>query len=208
MSRFQGQLFKPLELGFETMEPEHFTGTLWSSPMPQQFTLQASNPQPVLQFDSDDASIADAIQTIFPLNTERAFLNWNYVYVPLSYKYDLSLMIDDVIGLIETIAGNARGTTSIHWPSNTFAATWTLAWNDEHLTIDAEWRSVSGNVEQLLSARPHIVLRTGEFLAEWKRPLDIILKALSAAGYNEGLRGMARLRRVVEVIPGSGLLYA
>ena len=51
------------------------------------FSVQASNPKYWKNvLDEEDSSLSDAIETIFPLNTEYAFLEWNHIFIPLSYK--------------------------------------------------------------------------------------------------------------------------
>ncbi|HHR2550667.1 TPA: hypothetical protein ACSY39_10840 [Listeria monocytogenes] len=55
------------------------------------FFIQANTPQKTGVFESDDYDLSTAIETIFPMLTEDAILVWNHIYVPLSYKYDISL---------------------------------------------------------------------------------------------------------------------
>jgi hypothetical protein len=49
----------------------------------------------------EDEHIGDAIQTVFPMWTEDAYLVWNGVHVPISYKYTLSFLIQDVVTMLE-----------------------------------------------------------------------------------------------------------
>ena len=50
------------------------------------FAVQVSNPEASGKLESDDESFQEAIESLFPLHTEYAFIIWNNVYVPLSYK--------------------------------------------------------------------------------------------------------------------------
>jgi len=95
--------------------------------MTYRFAIQASNPRFLAHFDAGDASLSDAIQTVFPLEAEYALIVWNWVYIPITYKYDLSLMTEDIIGLIELMMSERSGNQTIQWPSSTFAATWSVA---------------------------------------------------------------------------------
>ena len=61
--------------------------------MMYRFTIQASSPRVVRRFDQSDQSLADALQTLFPVETEFALLVGNWVYLPLNYKYDWSLIV-------------------------------------------------------------------------------------------------------------------
>lgn len=68
------------------------------------FYILAGNPRVQSIENSDDKSLSEAIETVFPLNTEYAILSWNYISIPLSYKYDISYMIDDIPNFIMCLA--------------------------------------------------------------------------------------------------------
>jgi hypothetical protein len=52
------------------------------------------------------------------------------------------------------------------------------------------------------------IVATGEFMAEWKGPLEKILQAIDEAGYTESmLPDLAALRGVIEKIEHHGVLY-
>lgn len=172
------------------------------------FAVQASNPRFLTAFDADDQSLSDAIQTVFPLETEYALIVWNWIYVPLSYKYDISMMADDLVNLIELMLSHESGKQTIQWPSNTFAATWSIEWNNETTTVTAEWDCVLGETESVLATKPIILLPTANFISEWKRLLETIVEALTAAGYTpEQLVGMRLLNEVVKRVSHYGILY-
>jgi hypothetical protein len=172
------------------------------------FAVQASNPRFISTFDAADESLSDAIQTVFPLETEYALIVWNWIYIPLSYKYDISMMARDLIDLIELMSSSESGRRTIQWPSNTFASTWNIAWSNELTTVNAEWECVLGETESMLAAKPIIRLRTADFISEWKRLLETVVGALTAAGYtSEHLVEMRLLKDVVGEIKHDGLLY-
>ena len=176
--------------------------------MSYRFLIQASCPRFVAQLDAEDASLSDAIQTISVLDTEYAVLVWNWVYVPLSYKYDLSLMVDDVLGLLEVMISEPHGSRRIQWPSNTFFATWDVEWDGESATVQAEWICVLGDTQAMLANKPKIVVPRTDFIEEWRRPLMVIAAALEAAGYDgANLSGMKRLEDVLRKIARCGILY-
>ncbi|MBK9260816.1 MAG: hypothetical protein IPM54_13480 [Polyangiaceae bacterium] len=176
--------------------------------MNYRFAVQASNPRRLTAFDADDQSLSDAIQTVFPLEAEYAVLVWNWIYIPLSYKYDVSLMVDDVIGLIDAVLSNSTGKRVIEWPSNTFSATWNVEWSAETTTIDAQWHSVLGETESILALRPKLVVATVDFISEWKRLLEIVANALKDAGYRfEHLSGLRQLDEIIGKLHHDGILY-
>ncbi len=175
--------------------------------MSYRFTIQASSPRFTNEFDPEDESVSDAIQTAFPLETESAILSWNWVYVPLSYKYDLSMMVECVVELVGELDANVAGRKTIQWPSNTFASTWQLEWSDGVVTIHSEWLSVVGGSESALTAVSAVVMDCSAFLAEWKRPLEVVVAALVSAGYTSELRGMDQLVATTRKIRRYGVLY-
>jgi len=159
-------------------------------------------------FDADDQSLSDAIQTVFPLEAEYALIVWNWVYIPLSYKYDVSMMVEDLIGLIDVMSSTSTGKRVIHWPSNTFSATWNVEWGNETTTIDAQWHSVLGETEPMLSLRPRMVMSTVEFICEWRRLLETVAEALRNAAYrSEQIAGLRQLEELIEKIYRNGILY-
>lgn len=173
-----------------------------------EFVIQASCPRALRVHEPDDESLSDAIQTVFPLATERAILAWNRICVPLSYKYDVSVLADDILRLLESMLAEAQGALVVEWPSSTFAARWTITWGDALTTVRAEWRDVSGGIVSLLATHDSISVPTREFLAEWKSLLVVVERALKDAGYAEDqLTGLGQLRRVVATLPGNGELY-
>jgi hypothetical protein len=176
--------------------------------MAVEFIIQASRPRMLRANDPDDDTLSDAIQTIFPMDTERAILVWNHVYVPLGYKYDVSLMADDIVQICDDILSNMDGTRLIHWPSNTFAAVWKVVWTSGVVSVEAQWNRVVGGTESILAGRPSISIPTQDFLAEWKGPLDVVCAALKIAGYTpEQITELHRLKNVVARLPRYGQLY-
>jgi len=176
--------------------------------MTYRFAVQASSPGRLGCFDADDVSLSDAIQTVFPLEAEYALIVWNWIYVPLSYKYDLSFMAEDLIALIGAMISEPAGHRVIQWASNTFAGTWIVDWGGERTTVHATWDCVLGNTEGQLNAKPTIIVETGQFLGEWRRPLEVIVAALDAAGYTTArIASLAPMRQIVESIDHYGILY-
>lgn len=175
--------------------------------MSYRFAIQASNPRSSKTGNAGDRTLEDAMETVFPLEAEYAILIWNWIYVPLTYKYDLSLMVRDIVRVVDSVLSHATGSTTVQWPSNTFAATWRIEWEARSIRIDAEWTCVLGDVEALLCGRPTVVMTPNRFVAEWKRPLEIIAAALSRAGYTEELVGMPDLLAVLNKIEQRGSLY-
>jgi hypothetical protein len=174
--------------------------------MESRFAIQASRPRTTAERDSGDETLSDAIQTVFPLETEFALMIWNWVYIPIHYKYDVSIMTDDIVDLVDAILASPTGHQTIQWASSTFAATWKVDWTPETTTVHAEWDTVLGDVEAALRAKPAIQVATSDFVAEWRELLDVVAEALAASGYDD-LEGLQRLKGVAARVRSRGILY-
>jgi len=156
-----------------------------------------------------DEKISEAMETVFPMLAEDAFMSWHGVDVALSYKYTLSWMIEDIMLMLEEIIPNDAGTFSVRWPVQELAATWIVEWSQGRVQVSAEWETTPRFTGILLRDRPkRIECDIREFLAEWKLPLGTIIQALRSAGYGEEhLFDMSRLQAIHDAIPRPGLLY-
>lgn len=173
------------------------------------FFIQASNPKVSGTYNAEDESLGEAIETVFPLNTESAMLVWHHLYIALSYKYDVSVIINDVISMLAALMRPGAGKHEVQWASNTFLSRWALRWDEEDsLTVDAEWTSVVGVPECVVQKAGGVRIPKEQFVAEWKDLLGTVLVALTASGYGEArVAGLAELRLLHDKIPRRGILY-
>ena len=173
------------------------------------FFIQASNPKCLAGTYSDNnESLADAVEDMFPLETEDAFLVWNHIYVPISYKYDVSYMIEDIVCILKKIQTNETGCMSVHWLPDTFRCDWEIEWSHEEIGIISHWESTVGNLEDLLNSKGSVKMPVDRFVSEWKKLLGIVIDGLKCNGYREKeLKGMEELIDVYEKITDVGFLY-
>src|SRR5262245_47085586 len=83
------------------------------------FAIQASGPLVVPRPGHRVATLAEAIDAIFPAATEDAYMLWNWIPIRVSYKYDLYVMIDDIAELLGRLLSIAAGDHRVFWGSNT-----------------------------------------------------------------------------------------
>jgi hypothetical protein len=172
------------------------------------FKIQAGNPRITNEINQEANSIGDAIEASFPLNSEHAVIIWNYVPILLTYKYDVGMIIDDILKMLNRIRCRESGQMSIRWPSNTFACTWCFDWREGNISIRAEWESVIGDTESLLNQNNFIAICSESFFVEWKKVLYNIINALNACGYKkDDLLGFKELIEEFEAISRYGILY-
>jgi len=174
-----------------------------------EFRLQASNPRTLLATNPDDTKIDEAMETVFPMLAEDAIMVWAGVHIPLDYKYVISWMFSDILIMLGKLLTETTGQWCNRWPVQEFEVTWKMAWDGDRLEIHSEWQSTPNFTESILAGRPStIVVNKSDFVAEWKQPLCIIEQAIRKAGYDESqLVDLSELRRMIDAIPRSGILY-
>lgn len=177
--------------------------------MSYDFWIQASNPRWHTSTDPGATTLDEAVESVFPSDTEDAFVVWRHVYVPLGYKYDVGTILRDVIEMVRVLLGSESGDWRVTWPSNTFAATWRFEWAGDRLVVVAsEWIQVVGDTEGLLRERPTIRLGRLEFVQEWRSILERTHEALVGGGcLPTAIPDLALLSETVRQMRGHGALY-
>ena len=128
---------------------------------------------------ADDLS--DAVQTAFPLETDDAIVLWNGVAIPLSYKYDVSIILEDVIGMLESCRIGAARTIYVNFGSDTFNADWTVQLREDSVAVTAVWNSVVGDREAELNKCSTLVINRDDFTSQWLGVLCRAIEGVKAA---------------------------
>lgn len=152
-------------------------------------------------------TIEEAIEDIYMLNSEYLVMLWNHVPVLISYKYDMSILITDVLLLLKTLRTKEAGQLSIVWPSNTFRTDWLLHWRENQLTIDTRWINVIGGTESLLNHVPKLMIDKQHFCNEWKKVLEILLHDIDEKILNENILGKNQLIEELNHLKKYGTMY-
>lgn len=172
------------------------------------FYIQASNPRFIKGINDEDKSLSEAVESAFPLNTENAMLVWNYISVPLSYKYDISYMVDDIIDLLSILQSQNCGKKIIHWLPDTFRSDWKISWDNGKIEIQAHWECTIGHLEKILNEHEIVSLTIKNFESEWREVLYMVIKGLESCGYDiKRIEGMEDLLKQYNRISDSGILY-
>lgn len=198
------------ECGLEIMEQVHGMDILCNKERGDKmdFYIQASNPRTQNMKKSDDESLADAIESTFLLNTENAILVWHHIGIPLSYKYDISYMMEDLLKLLHCLQSKDNGEMVIHWLPDTFRCDWLIVWSHGQMKIKAHWECLVGNLEVLLNNNAQISIPIKDFISEWREVLNVVIKGLERCGYDEcQIRGMRKLLDQFNSIKDRGILY-
>lgn len=131
------------------------------------FLIQPGNPlwNPSDELAAEDLS--EAIEAIFPMDTEDAMMIWGDASVSLSYKYDMSVIIEDVLFMLEALTTHHSGEETVFFSSDTFTAEWHLKWHGGVLFIHPVWKSVSGNKQAKLSELGVMEVSAHHFFRQW-----------------------------------------
>ena len=172
------------------------------------FFIQASSPGVGTPIPFEFENLADAIETVFRMDTEDAFVNWNGISVALSYKYDLPIMLEEMLSMLTKLVSTTTGECRVEWYSNTFKATWNLAWRDGTVRCTAVWDAVAGGVQELLNESGEVQMPLSRFISEWKRPLEIVDEALAgSSSARDTLPGLSGLQELLPKLGRVGILY-
>lgn len=147
------------------------------------FSIVCNNPRGAGLFNEADETLGDAVQSVFELDDEDAELEWNGVVFSLNYKYDLGMMVDDVVSMLKTIIAAPKGNMVIAWVSNGFPFTWRIVWSDDRMSVSASSRDAESG--QRLLGREELEFSKHRFVREWESVLVTIKARLAAAGYGE-----------------------
>lgn len=172
------------------------------------FCIQASNPRILNEKDEIDETLSSAIETIFPMMSEDAIMVWNNIHIPLSYKYDISYMMNDIVDMLNALRKNKTGQLKICWLPDTFRSDWILKWDNNKIYIEASWGDTLGELTNLLNNVPDIAMEKGDFIKEWKQLLSNVINGLKKCGYSEKkILEMTKLIREYDKIEDIGVLY-
>jgi hypothetical protein len=172
------------------------------------FTIEVGNPIVRSTKEEQVEYLYQAIATIFPDDTEKAYLLWNLVPVRIDYKYDLYILIDDIPPLLNALLNSDRGSHRVGWGSNSFNAEWNIEWADGIIKIVSHWNSIAGAYEALLNSRSKLEMKKDVFLSEWKALLRKIIEAIDKSGITIANQGeLDSLRNLEAAIPKLGRFY-
>ncbi|SHJ47998.1 hypothetical protein SAMN02745136_00138 [Anaerocolumna jejuensis DSM 15929] len=172
------------------------------------FYIQACKPINNRTVDENDSKLMEAIETIFPMRTEAAIMVWNYVSIPLSYKYDISYMINDIIIVIQELVMKQEGILIINWLPDTFCSQWLIKWKEDIVEIHSRWYCVVGDIIDNLNRVSSISMNKWDFINEWERVFYNIGIALKECGYShKNIEDIELFNKICSMFSGKGILY-
>ncbi|MEU2827832.1 hypothetical protein ABZ667_04060 [Streptomyces lavendulae] len=136
----------------------------------------AIGPRPV----AGAADLADAVGEMYSCEAEDAVLVWNRLPIRLTYRYDIAVLLDDLVPLLEEVRRPGFSGTEVFWGSDTFRAEWKLTPEGGGLRIRARWHSTLGNHESSLTERGDVTVGAKEFVGAWCKVLRRIVTDVEA----------------------------
>lgn len=149
------------------------------------FDIQVSNPIGSKKRDPIDTELYEAIESSFLLESEKAFMVWCGIYIPLCYKYTISYILDDILLILHTLMKQSNGTLKNTFSSDDFHVIWNISWHGNSLEIKANWYNTLGFTEELLNRVNTLKINKKDFICAWKSLLKLIIGELEKNGYNE-----------------------
>lgn len=126
----------------------------------------------------------------------------------IGYKYDLSVLIDELLPLLSAILQSDQGEYQVSWDSTSFLGYWYLTWDERQMTIEAEWLRVVGKYSGLLNNHDTVRTSKDAFLREWKGLLSKLIEAINLTGIHIEVREEVQtLYQIYAGIAGFGKLY-
>jgi hypothetical protein len=175
------------------------------------FYIQVSNPTFQIPDESYDDSLKEVIEAIFPYECELIFIVWNGLPVPIMYKYDLSLIINSILSLINLLLFHEDRNFSVNLACFTFSTSWHFNLSDGVLIITSAWRIEGENKKQeyedRLNEYNRIEIKKSDFLAEWKMLLQKIIEAIEKSNLKVDKKSLRYLHKTEKAIPRFGRQY-
>ena len=120
---------------------------------------------------------SEAIEDMFEWPTNEAYIVFGEYTIQVMYKYDLCVMIDDIIDMIHQLDVRNSGNCNIEFGSSSFRTGWELSWNEDDLGITAHWESIVCNPKDLVGKTTNISVSKMLFIKEWLKILQVIKSA-------------------------------
>jgi hypothetical protein len=173
------------------------------------FSIQLSVVKYIDSPSREYQDMEEALYHVVSEHSENAYLSWNHVPVQVSYKYDVFVMVPDVLKMMEAISTNRAGELCINWCSDTFSSRWDMKWAGSSIYVRSDWGSVVGELAHHLNQRRELTISCGSFLGEWASLLERLLKVIDdTQAIILDNRDTERARALLQHIAERGSLYA
>jgi hypothetical protein len=155
------------------------------------FSIEIRDTPTLAAVEESDRTLGEALQSIYSIGDD-AYLTIDSTQFRIGLKYDLGLMIDDLVPLVRSVQEKPAGHFRIDWASSSFPFEWSLDWTSEVVDLRSRRRAEGGSGPTEFRAR----IPRADFLAQWGLLLRSVLSALTRAGYSESqISNLDQLRK-------------
>jgi hypothetical protein len=151
------------------------------------FKIHLGNPEIARVCETNSLSLREAIESAFQVETDYMYLQWKYIHIPISYKYDAGYMVHKLIQVMQFLEDPAQ-TELEHWFMNdTFVVRWKINKTGANVSIVSNWEAVPGGLQAQLNAMGVIVLNANEMLAELHKLMQFMVCAIRRSDIDPSL---------------------
>lgn len=143
--------------------------------------LNPGKPVSTGYFDPEDETLGEMIETIFPLDTDDLVLDWSGIQFELNYKYDISMMLEDILPLLQELRSTPNGNMMINWASSGFPYRWKVEWEQPDLEIHV---LSYDSTDKMFKTQDLVRDSISHFIDEWITILEVVHSASCRAGYD------------------------
>ena len=151
-----------------------------------EFEMLAGQPVGLIKDLSTTSDISEAIELCFPMDTDDAKMIWGGIDVPVNYKYDVSVVYEDIMELLCCCL--KRESTTVYFGSNTFSGTLSIYPIEDSYIIRGSWDSLFGCKEVELNRIPKLRVSRSSFVNSWCSLLKEVLRTISQSNVSMELK--------------------
>lgn len=166
------------------------------------FVILPGQPEGLSSAVGAASGLSEAIELCFPMSSEDARMFWGGINVPINYKYDISVMYEDIVELLQSCLNDESAT--VYFCSNTFAGTMSIHPVFESFRVTGKWEALSGGKETELNKIPELTVNKSFFMLSWCGPLREVLRVVGRSNLRIRLkRELDELQKLLSRVEGA-----
>ncbi|SMP35267.1 hypothetical protein [Chryseobacterium profundimaris] len=122
-------------------------------------------------------SVGELIENIFPFSEDYLYVKWRGISIPVSYKYDLSMILEDFVYIVKFLE-SSENLLSLAFPSNTFDVEWNMRKEYGKIIIQSKWNTVLSHNEKILNENSYLIVDIDTFKSQIFKMLEFIYKII------------------------------
>lgn len=127
--------------------------------------------------------LGQAIERSFKYPSEGISIIWRGETIRVPYAYGVSDILDDVLEMLEALSASQGEGYHVAFSSDEpggVDADWILSWEDDALSIDADWRSAPGGLKDQMHGHSRLLTSKQAFINNWIDALLFLCQATSS----------------------------